>query len=171
MIQLKNTTDKQTFHIPRTVMKTEFASGTEVKDVSITENGTYKIIPSKGKKSLSAVNLDVNVVTDPTPYYNEGFEDGVEEQKSKLESIDITENGTYNKEDGYNRVNVEVHPVLQTKDIECSINGDYSIVPDEGYDGLGEVNVSVNFDTSNIPFVVPSNVKFAWSGATEFPEN
>ena len=61
MIQLKNTTDKQTFHIPRTVMKTEFVSGTEAKDVSITENGTYQILPSKGKKALSAVNLNVNV--------------------------------------------------------------------------------------------------------------
>ena len=61
MIQLKNTTDKQTFHIPRTVMKTEFVSGNEAKDVSITENGTYQIHPSKGKKSLSIVNLNVNV--------------------------------------------------------------------------------------------------------------
>lgn len=61
MIQLKNTTDKQTFHIPRTVMDTKFVSGTEAKDVSITENGTYQILPSEGKKSLSAVNLNVNV--------------------------------------------------------------------------------------------------------------
>ena len=35
--------------------------GTEAKDVSITENGTYQILPSEGKKSLSSVNLNVNV--------------------------------------------------------------------------------------------------------------
>ena len=72
MIQLKNTTDKQTFHIPRTVMKTEFVSGTEAKDVSITENGTYQILPSKGKKAMSAINLnvDIEVKLDPsnTPF-------------------------------------------------------------------------------------------------------
>ena len=61
MIQLKNVTDKQTFHIPKTVRKTAFTSGNEVKEVSITENGTYKIFPSKGKKALSEVSLDVNV--------------------------------------------------------------------------------------------------------------
>lgn len=61
MIQLKNVTDKQTFHIPKTVRKTDFTSGNEVKEVSITENGTYQILPSKGKKALSTVNLNINV--------------------------------------------------------------------------------------------------------------
>lgn len=86
MIQLKNTTDKQTFHIPRTVMKTEFVSGTEAKDVSITENGTYQILPSKGKKALSAVNLNVNVEhkLDPsnTPFL---VPEGMKFTKSTLE--------------------------------------------------------------------------------------
>ena len=86
MIQLKNTTDKQTFHIPRTVMKTEFVSGTEAKDVSITENGTYQILPGKGKKALSSVNLNVNVEPkiDPsnTPFL---VPEGMKFTKSTLE--------------------------------------------------------------------------------------
>ena len=40
--------------------------------------------------------------------YNQGKIDGIEEQKSKLESINITENGTYTKEDGYNHIEVNV---------------------------------------------------------------
>ena len=44
------------------------------------------------------------VVIDPQTLYNEG----VNEQKSKLESISITENGTYTKEDGYNHIEVNV---------------------------------------------------------------
>ena len=61
--------------------------------------------------------------------YNQGKIDGIDEQKSKLESINITENGTYRKEDGYNEVVVNVP----------DLNGSYS----EGYeqgkiDGIDE---------------------------------
>lgn len=52
--------------------------------------------------------------------YTEGKEDGISEQKAKLEGITITENGTYNREDGYNEIVVEVP----------DLNGSY----DEGYD-------------------------------------
>ena len=40
--------------------------------------------------------------------YNQGKIDGINEQKSKLESINITENGTYSREDGYNHIEVNV---------------------------------------------------------------
>ena len=67
------------------------------------------------------------VVIDPQTLYNEGIEagydqgktDGVNEQKGKLASINITENGTYTKEDGYNQIEVNVP----------DLNGSY----DEGY--------------------------------------
>lgn len=51
--------------------------------------------------------------------YADGKTDGINEQKSKLESITITENGTYTKEDGYNSISVNVE----------DLNGGY----DEGY--------------------------------------
>ena len=65
------------------------------------------------------------VVIDPQTLYNEG----VNEQKSKLETINITENGTYTKEDGYNHIEVNVP----------DLNGSYN----EGYgqgktDGVNE---------------------------------
>ena len=52
--------------------------------------------------------------------YNQGKIDGIDEQKSKLESINITENGTYSREDGYNEIVVDVP----------DLNGSY----DEGYE-------------------------------------
>ena len=65
------------------------------------------------------------VVIDPQTLYNEG----VNEQKSKLETISITENGVYSKEDGYNHIEVNVP----------NLNGSYN----EGYgqgktDGVNE---------------------------------
>lgn len=39
---------------------------------------------------------------------NQGFVDGVNEQKNKLEQITVTENGIYEKEDGYNKVTVDI---------------------------------------------------------------
>ena len=73
------------------------------------------------------------VVIDPQTLYNEGIEagygqgktDGVNEQKSKLETINITENGTYTKEDGYNHIEVNVP----------DLNGSYN----EGY-GQGKTD-------------------------------
>lgn len=61
----------------------------------------------------------LNIESEKEESYNEGIED----QKAKLETITITENGTYNREDGYNEVIVEVP----------DLNGDYN----EGYsDGV-----------------------------------
>ena len=61
--------------------------------------------------------------------YSQGKSDGVNEQKSKLESINITENGTYTKEDGYNHIEVNV----------TDLNGSY----DEGYN-QGKADVVAN---------------------------
>ena len=54
----------------------------------------------------------LDVESEKATSYNEGIED----QKAKLETITITENGTYNREDGYNEVIVEVP----------DLNGDYN---------------------------------------------
>ena len=55
-----------------------------------------------------------------TDGYAEGKEVGIDEQKAKLESITINENGTYTREDGYNKIVVEFEDT----------NGSY----DEGYE-------------------------------------
>ena len=93
------------------------------KRVTFTENGTYTIdYDPTTYTGLGNVEVEVNIDVDS--YYNNGYNqgktDGVSEQKSKLESINITENGTYTKEDGYNEVVVNVP----------DLNGDYN----EGYE-------------------------------------
>lgn len=105
----------------------------KLESINITENGTYN-------KEDGYNHIEVNV-PDLNGSYDEGYAegervgyaqgktDGVNEQKGKLESINITENGTYRKEDGYNEVVVNVP----------DLNGDYN----EGYaqgktDGVNE---------------------------------
>ena len=93
------------------------------KRVTFTENGTYTIdYDPTVYTGLGNVEVDVNIDVDS--YYNNGYNqgktDGVNEQKSKLETINITENGTYRKEDGYNEIVVDVP----------DLNGDYN----EGYE-------------------------------------
>lgn len=209
MITLKNTPDKQTLYIPKTVVETEFVSGYEAKDVSITRNGAYQIIPSSGKKAISAVKLDVDVKLegqdkevmykengsytikadegypglntvevevdiDTDTYFDRGYAVGAKEQKAKLGTIDITENGSYYKADGYKEINVNVPEVsfnAQSKDVTYTDNGEYTITPDEGYDGLDEVKVNVEVDTSNVPFLVPGDMRFGYSTFEKFPEN
>lgn len=56
--------------------------------------------------------------------YNQGKNDGINEQKAKLEGITITENGTYTKEDGYNSISVNVE----------DLNGGYDKGYNAGYD-------------------------------------
>ena len=97
------------------------------KDVYIVDNGDYKILPDEDYSSIEEVN--VHVEFDAEPYIQRGIELGEENQKSKLESVSITENGTYTREDGYNEIHVEVP----------DLNGDFQTGYDEGYtDGYAE---------------------------------
>ena len=92
------------------------------KRVTFTENGTYTI-DYDPTTYTGLGNVEVNVNIDVDSYYNNGYSqgktDGISEQKSKLETINITENGTYTKQDGYNHIEVNVP----------DLNGSY----DEGY--------------------------------------
>ena len=106
--------------------------GVATQTMTIESNGEYRVTPNDG------LYVDINVnVPDLNGSYDDGFNvgygqgktDGANEQKGKLESINITENGTYTKEDGYNNIEVNVP----------DLNGSY----DEGYaegktDGVNE---------------------------------
>ena len=111
--------------------------------------------------------INVNV-PDLNGSYDEGYAqgktDGINEQKSKLESINITENGTYRKEDGYNEVVVNV----------ADLNGSY----DEGYE-QGQADVAANARvlevTENGNYlskfsdpIIPANVTGRYADGTEF---
>lgn len=98
----------------------------EVKEVEITAIKTT-VLPSEGYDGIKAVEVNAQPIFDDG--YNVGNADGIEvgkaEQKALLEPITITENGTYENENGYSTIEVNVPDV----------NGSY----DEGYtDGYAE---------------------------------
>ena len=64
-----------------------------------------------------------------------------------LEELNVTDNGTYIPStgvDGFNPVNVDVQPNLQTKSVEITANGQSTIVADSEYYGLESVGLNVN---------------------------
>ena len=77
----------------------------ESLQVELIDNGTYTY-DDRNTQGYKPVEINVNVPVDD--YYNSGFENGIVIQKAKLESITITENGIYNKEDGYDEVEVNI---------------------------------------------------------------
>lgn len=82
--------------------------------------------------------------------YEEGVADGIlqgkQSQKDKLLNLYVTENGEYHREDGFGDVTVNVVPkiTLETLDLTASENGEYELVPSEGFDGLERVNLIVD---------------------------
>lgn len=76
--------------------------------------------------------------------YEDGLEEGLtlgkEQQKDELLNLYVTENGVYEREDGWGRVEVVFEPKLQDKDITMS-EANATVTCDEGYEGLGEVKV------------------------------
>lgn len=88
------------------------------KDVTISQNGEQTISADSGYTGLGEVSVTVAVDVE-TPY-NEGYAagetagiatgkaEGIAEQKAKLTSTTITENGTTTREDGWNSVTVNV---------------------------------------------------------------
>ena len=98
----------------------------DVKEVEITAIETT-VLPSEGYDGIKAVEVNAQPIFDDG--YNVGNAEGIEvgkaEQKALLEPISITENGTYENENGYSTIEVNVPDV----------NGSY----DEGYtDGYAE---------------------------------
>ena len=105
------------------------------KEVTITSNHPINdpliITPDTNYDAFSSLSAVVNV--QPT-----------------LETKTITTNGTYTPSsgyDGFSSVEVSVEgnsPVLQSKNITATMNGQTTISPSSGYDGLSSVNLTVN---------------------------
>lgn len=111
---------------------------------NINENGEYVFLSNKD--GLSRVNVSVNI--DTQSYYDQGYSagetDGIAEQKALLDSSTITANGTYTRENGWNKITVDVPDipaVLQNKTVDSSTNSQ-EVTPDHGYDGLSKVTVN-----------------------------
>ena len=135
MIYLKNNTEIQAIYIPRqTVLGGGYIATTK----------TYEDGYRDGLK--------------------DGKTEGIDEQKSKLESINITENGVYSKEDGYNHIEVNVP----------DLNGDYN----EGYE-QGQADVAASARVLNVTKngnylskfsdpIMPTTVTGVYADGTDF---
>ena len=90
---------------------------------AVLEGPTAVIEPDEGYDGFTYVEIDANALVDSAK--NEGYEEGIEYQKTQLTTIDITENGVYTNDNGYGEVIVNVP----------DLNGSY----DEGYEqGYGD---------------------------------
>ena len=108
------------------------------------------------------------VVIDPQILYNEGYgqgkTDGTNEQKSKLESISIIDNGVYSKEDGYNHieVNVNVIPKINVKETGLRLgNSTFTEVPEwVDFEGVTDMYGMFQYCSKlqTIPLINTSNV-------------
>ena len=96
--------------------------------LEVVKDGGYTFtekLPIYGEGELyKTINVNIDVDSYYNNGYNQGKTDGISEQKSKLETISITENGTYSREDGYNEINVNVVPKINIQ--EAGINFAYS---------------------------------------------
>lgn len=94
--------------------------------ITLTDNGHY-VLDYDPTIYTGIGKVDIDVEFNTEPYYNDGYgngyNDGVSEQKSKLETISITENGVYSNEDGYNHIEVNVP----------DLNGSYEEGYNQGY--------------------------------------
>ena len=83
------------------------------------------------------------VHTGSSQSYQEGYADGVNDQKAKLASTAFTENGEYQRNDGWSAITVNVPQsgsVLEGKEIVVSQDVTI-VVPTSGYDGFSAVTI------------------------------
>lgn len=78
----------------------------QTKALTITHNGITNVTYDDGYTGLDLVEITVDVPQEGG--YDEGYADGMEAQKAKLTDLTITNNGTYEREDGYKKVVVDV---------------------------------------------------------------
>lgn len=92
---------------------------------------------------------DGNGYIHTVPTYQEGYEDGMEYQKSLLSSTAITENGNYQSENGWSAITVNVEPTLENGNLVVSQDITV-VVPSSGYDGFSAVTVdATNYGQTN----------------------
>lgn len=134
----------------------------------------------EGYNQGNQAGYDTGYIDGETAGYDSGVEIGKEEQKNLLESITITENGTYTKDDGYNEVIVEVPDINGSYD-EGYENG-YNEGLNNGVENLPILDITENgtYDTPNkgvnvnvLPKidVAASKLAFSYSQMTEIPNS
>ena len=118
-------------------------------------SATATIVPDAGYDGMTKVDVDA------TEYGTSNYNDGVLAQKAKLTGINITENGTYTKEDGYSTVVVDVKAPTETIDLKTGIkfsNSTFSAMPYTLICDSGVTNMSSMFSNcSNLKTLDASN--------------
>ena len=124
-------------------------------------SATATVVPDAGYDGMTKVDVDA------TEYGTSNYNDGVLAQKAKLTEINITENGTYTKEDGYSNVVVDVKAPTETIDLKSGTKFAYSsfsavpytLICDSGVTDMSSMFSSCsnlttldvsNFNTSNV---------------------
>lgn len=97
------------------------------------------------KQTVYIPRTEINGKVVAVKSYDEGYTDGIVEgkklQKLKLTNLTVSENGVYKREDGWNEVDIDVKPSLQSKTI--NVTKDVEIVmADDAFDGLSRVDVN-----------------------------
>ena len=119
----------------------------KLTSTTITENGT-----TTREDGWNSVTVNVDVTTP----YNNGVAAGEAAQKAKLTSGTFVSNGTYNREDGYNSITVNVPSDINNQDKTVNPSTTQQTVSaDNGYSGLGQV--TVNAVTSSIDQNIQAN--------------
>lgn len=142
------------------------------KEVEYTENGSYTVHPDPDYDGLSSVSVDVLVPDNYDKGYDDGKTDGENEQKAKLVSTAVTQNGTYSREDGYSSIEVNVPQTGQTINNQTKSypisnfqtqliyydkpgeekwmytfeNSPLTLTYDSGYTGLEKLNLDLQID-------------------------
>lgn len=97
------------------------------------------------KQTVYIPRTEINGKVVAIKSYDEGFIDGKEEgkklQKLKLTNLTVTENGVYKREDGWNEVDIDVKPSLQSKTINVTKDVE-TVMADDAFDGLSKVDVN-----------------------------
>ena len=91
--------------------------------------------------------------------YAEGLDDGAEDQKALLEDITITENGVYEKEDGYKKVTVEMAAVPSGDGFDFSVLGydaNDTVIANNAIQDIIDTSVTV-YNAYNPDSIWPAN--------------
>lgn len=151
MIQLKNTTDSQVFHILKNNPKLKSTPKRfQSKDYLANKVGTFKILPDEGYYAMTSVNLDVDFTTDSkSETYTENGEYQVLPNEGSVGLSDVT-------------ITVDVQPPLQDKQVTYNELGTYNVEADEGYYGLDNVEITFEYPLEEITDTVTVNGTYTY---------